>query len=117
MEVGRGLVSPCQTMLDDIQIDTSSYVVVKVNMFHDNMKDLKLEVLPNDTTLIIWDAVATRVQWRQTSVDIGPSVAASASTTPSQPNTSPASMSLEAHLSPSPNVEHRVLSSIRDQPH
>jgi hypothetical protein len=28
MEVGRGLVYPCQTMLDDVQIDASSYVVV-----------------------------------------------------------------------------------------
>jgi hypothetical protein len=35
MEVGRGLVYPCQTMLDDIQIDTSSYVVIKVDMVHD----------------------------------------------------------------------------------
>jgi hypothetical protein len=43
MEVGRGLVYPGQTMLDDIQIDTSSYVVVKVNMVHDNLKDLKLK--------------------------------------------------------------------------
>jgi hypothetical protein len=25
-----------QTMLDDVEIDTSSYVVVKVDMVHDN---------------------------------------------------------------------------------
>jgi hypothetical protein len=40
MEVGRGLLYPCQTMVDDVQIDTSSYVVVKVDMVHDNSKDL-----------------------------------------------------------------------------
>jgi hypothetical protein len=34
MEVRRGLVYPRQTMLDDVQIDTSSYVVVKVDMVH-----------------------------------------------------------------------------------
>jgi hypothetical protein len=45
MEVGRGLLYPHQTMLDDIQIDTSSYAVVKVDMVHDNLKDLKLEML------------------------------------------------------------------------
>ncbi len=45
MEVRRGLVYSRQTMLNDIQIDTSSYVVVKVDMVHDNLKDLKLEVL------------------------------------------------------------------------
>jgi hypothetical protein len=45
MEVGRGLLYPHQTMLDDIQIDTSSYTVVKVDMVHDNLKDLKLEML------------------------------------------------------------------------
>jgi hypothetical protein len=51
MEVRRGLVYPCQTMLDDVQIDTSSYVVVKVDMVHDKLKDLKLKVPPDDTTL------------------------------------------------------------------
>ena len=53
MEVKRGLVYPRQTMLDDIQIDTSSYVMVKVDMVHDNSKDLKLEVPPDNTTLTI----------------------------------------------------------------
>jgi hypothetical protein len=38
-------------MLDDIYNDTSSYAVVKVDMVHDNLKDLKLKVPPNDTTL------------------------------------------------------------------
>jgi hypothetical protein len=64
MEVGRGLVYPRQTMLDDVQINTSSYVVVKVDMVHDNSKDLKLEVPPDDMTLTIRDAVSIRVQWR-----------------------------------------------------
>jgi hypothetical protein len=38
-------------MLDDVEIDTSSYVVVKVDMVHDNSKDLKLEVPSDNTTL------------------------------------------------------------------
>jgi hypothetical protein len=52
--------------------------------------------------------VTRRVQWRQTSIDIDPSAVAVAlaSTTPSQSNTSPTSMSHEARLSP-----------IQDQPH
>jgi hypothetical protein len=62
MEVGRGLVYPCQTMLDDVKIDTSSYDVIKVDMVHDNLKDLKLEVPLDDTTLTMRDAVARRVQ-------------------------------------------------------
>jgi hypothetical protein len=82
MEVGRGLVYPRQAMLDDIQIDTSSYVVVKMGMVHDNSKDLKLEVPLDDTTLIMRDAVTRSVQWRWTSIDIYPLVTASASTTP-----------------------------------
>jgi hypothetical protein len=61
MEVGRGLVYPCQTMLDDVQIDTSSYSVVKVDMVQDNSKDLKLEVSLDDTTLTMQDAVAREV--------------------------------------------------------
>jgi hypothetical protein len=100
MEVWRGLVYPRQTMLDDVQINTSSYAMVKVDMVHDNSKDLKLEIPPDDMALTMRDAVNRRVQWRWTSVDIDPSVVASAWTTPSQSNTSPALMSLEALLSP-----------------
>jgi hypothetical protein len=61
MEVKRGLVYPCQTMLDDIQIDTSSYIVVKVDMVHENSNDLKLEVPPDDTTLTMRDTVTRMV--------------------------------------------------------
>jgi hypothetical protein len=111
MEVGRGLLCPRQTMLDDVQIDTTSYAMVKVDMVHDNSKDLKLEVPLDDTTLTVRYAVTRRVQWRQTSIDIDPSAAASVLTTPSQLNTSPSSMSPEAHLSPSPNPEQLVFVS------
>jgi hypothetical protein len=62
MEVRRGLMYPCQTILDDVQINTSSCVVVMVDMVHDNSKDLNLKVPPDDTTLTIQDAVARRVQ-------------------------------------------------------
>jgi hypothetical protein len=115
MAVERGLLYPCQTMLDDLQIDTSSYAVVKVDMVHDNSKDQKLEVPPDDMTLTMHDAVTRRVNWRQTSIDVDPSVVASASTTPCQPNTSAASIVPEAHLSLSPNLEQLCLSLIREQ--
>jgi hypothetical protein len=62
MEVRRELVYPHHTMLDDVEIDTSSYVVVKVNMVHENSKDLKVEVPPDDTTLTMWDAVTIMIQ-------------------------------------------------------
>jgi hypothetical protein len=100
MEVRRGLVYPHQTMLDDVQINTSSYTMVKVDMVHDNSKDLKLEIPPDDMTLTMRDAVTRRVQWRWTSIDIDLSVAASVPTNPSRPNTFPALMSPEACLSP-----------------
>jgi hypothetical protein len=64
MEVGRGLVYPRQTMLDDVQIDASSYDVIKVDMVHEDLKDLKLEVPPDDTTLTMQDGVTRRVLWR-----------------------------------------------------
>jgi hypothetical protein len=67
-------------------------------MMLDNSKDLKLEVPPDDTMLTMWDAVARRVQWRRTSIDIDPAAAASAST-------SPILMSPEACLPTSPNLE------------
>jgi hypothetical protein len=51
IEIRRGLVYLRQTMLDDIQIDISSYAMVKVDMVHDNLKDLKLKIPPDDTTL------------------------------------------------------------------
>jgi hypothetical protein len=53
MEVGRGLVYLCQTMLDDIQINVSSYAVVKMDVVHENSKDLKMEVPSDDTMLTI----------------------------------------------------------------
>jgi hypothetical protein len=54
-------VYPCQTMLDDVQIDTSSYIVVKVDMVHENSNDLKLEVPLDDTTLTMRDTVTRMV--------------------------------------------------------
>jgi hypothetical protein len=62
MEVRTGLVYLGQTMLDDVQINISSYAVVKVDMVHDNSKDLKLDVPLDDTTLTMWDVVDRRVQ-------------------------------------------------------
>jgi hypothetical protein len=82
--------------------------VVKVDMVHDNLKDMKLEVPLGDMTLTMWDAIARRVQWRWTTIDIDLAIVALAST-------SPASMSPEACLPLSPNPEQLVLSPIREQ--
>jgi hypothetical protein len=61
MEVEKGLVYPHRTLLDDVQIDTSAYDVVKVDVVHENTKNMKLEVPLDDTTLILWDAITRRV--------------------------------------------------------
>jgi hypothetical protein len=55
-------VYSCQTMLDDNHIDTPSYALVKVDMVHENSKDLKLKVPPDDMMLTMRDAVTRRVQ-------------------------------------------------------
>jgi hypothetical protein len=83
MEVRRGLVYPRQTMLNDIQINTSFYAMVKVDMVHENLKELKLDVPPDDMMLTMRDVVIRRIQWRRTSINVDPSSAASASTTAS----------------------------------
>jgi hypothetical protein len=83
MEVRRGLVYSCQTMLDDVEINTSSYAMVKVDMVHDNSKDMKLKVPTDDTTPTMRDAVTRRVQWRRTSNDVDSSAASLASIIPS----------------------------------
>jgi hypothetical protein len=59
MEVKRGLVYPRQTILDNVEIDVSSYVVVKVNMVHESSKYLKLEVPSDDMMLTMWDVVGS----------------------------------------------------------
>jgi predicted signal transduction protein with EAL and GGDEF domain len=105
-------VYPHQTMLDDVKIDASSYAVIKVDMVHENLKDLNLEVPLDDTMLTMSDAVTRRVQWRQTFIDVDPSAAALALTTASQLNTTPALIFPEICLSPSPNQEHMHLSPI-----
>jgi hypothetical protein len=48
--------------------------VVMVDMVHENSKDLKLEMPPDDTTLTLWDTVTRRVQWRRTFIDVDPLV-------------------------------------------
>jgi hypothetical protein len=85
-------------MLHDVQINTSSYAMVKVDMVHDNSKDLKLKMPPEDMTLTMWHVVARRVQWRQTSIDIDP-----------------ISISHEAHLPPFSNPKQLVMSPIQEQ--
>jgi hypothetical protein len=94
MEVGKGLVYPYQTLLDDVQIDASAYVVVKVGLVHENVKNMKLEVPPDDTTLTLRDAITRRVQWR-TYIDVDPSATTSVSTTTSKLNTAPGLIFLE----------------------
>jgi hypothetical protein len=98
MEVGKGIVYPRMYTLDDIPIDSGSFVVVKVDMVHENVKNLNLEVAPDDTALTLWDAVARRVQWRRTSIVVD-LAAILVSTTPRQslPHTIPS-------LSPSQNT-------------
>jgi hypothetical protein len=63
-------------------LTTPRSTVVKVDMVHENMKNLNLEVAPDDTTLTLRDAVTRRVKWWTTSIDVDPA-AVSASTTPS----------------------------------
>jgi hypothetical protein len=78
----EGIVYPRMYTLDDVQIDSVSFAMVKVDMVHENVKNLNLEVPPDDTTLTLQDAVTRRVQWRRTSIEVDPT-AISASTTPS----------------------------------
>jgi hypothetical protein len=89
MEVGKGIVYPRMYTLDDVPIDSVSFVVVKVDMVYENVKNLNLKLSPDDTTLTLWDVVTRRVQWR-TSIDVDPATI-SASTTPSlsRPQTTP----------------------------
>jgi hypothetical protein len=95
LEVRKGLVYPHQALLNGIQINTSPYDVVKVDMAPENAKNMKLEVTPNDTMLTLRDAITRRVQWKRTSIDVALSVGASASTTAGQSHTTPGSIFLE----------------------
>jgi hypothetical protein len=53
IEVGKGIIYPRIYTLDDILINSVSFVVVKVDMVHENMKNLNLEVPPDNTTLTL----------------------------------------------------------------
>jgi hypothetical protein len=61
MEVRKGVIYPRMYTLDDTSINSVSFAVVKVDMVHENMKNLNLELAPDDTTLTLWDAVTRRV--------------------------------------------------------
>jgi hypothetical protein len=62
MEVRKGIVYPRMYTLDNVPIDSVSFAVVKVDMVHENAKNLNLEVAPDDTSLTLRDAVTRRVQ-------------------------------------------------------
>jgi hypothetical protein len=102
MEVGKGIIYLRMYTLDDVPVDSISFIMVKVDMMHENAKNLNLEVAPDDTTLTLWDAVTRRVQWR-TSIDVD-LAAISTSTTPSlsQQHTIPSQSQLHTILSLSP---------------
>jgi hypothetical protein len=61
MEVGKRIIYPRMYTLDDAPINSVSFVVVKVDMVHENAKNLNLEVAPDDTTLTLWDVVTRRI--------------------------------------------------------
>jgi hypothetical protein len=61
MEVRKGIVHPRMYTLDDIPIDSVSFAMVKVDMVHENVKNLNLEVASDDTTLTLWDTMTRRV--------------------------------------------------------
>jgi hypothetical protein len=96
MEARKGIIYLIMYTLDDVPIDRISFVVVKVDMVHENTKNLNLEVAHDDTTLTLRDAMTRRVQWRRTSIDVDPA-AISASTTPSlsQQHTIPSQLQLQ----------------------
>jgi hypothetical protein len=79
MKVERGLVYQNWAHIHDVSINSTSYDVVKVDMVHENMENLKSQVPPNDTILTLRDAITRRVQWRRTRIDVDQ--AASALTT------------------------------------
>jgi hypothetical protein len=96
-ELRKGPVYPNLARLDDVPIDSASFTVVKVDIVYENMKNLKLKVSSDDTTLTLQDAFTRRVQWRRTFIDVDPA-AASASTTPSQTQSSPLSLIPTDHM-------------------
>jgi hypothetical protein len=114
MEVRKGTIYPRMYTLDDTLINSVSFVVVKVDMVHENAKNLNLEVPPDDTMLTLWDAVTRRVQWRRTSIDVD-LVAISASTTPSlsQQHTIPSQS--QVHTIPSLSPPQNTPSQSRSQ--
>jgi hypothetical protein len=72
MEVRKGLVYPHHTLLDDVQINVSGYAVVRVDMVHENTKNMNLEVPLDDTMLTLHNVITRRVQWRRTYIDFSP---------------------------------------------
>jgi hypothetical protein len=114
MEVRKGIVYPRMYTLDNVPIDSVSFVVVKVDMVHENMKNLNLEVAPDDTTLTLQDAVTRRVQWRRTSIDVDPAAILALTTLSlSQQHTIPSQS--QPHTIPSLSPPQNTLSQSRVQ--
>jgi hypothetical protein len=115
MEVGKSIIYPRMYTLNDVPNDSVSFAVVKVDMVHENAKNLNLEVPPDDMTLTPRDVVTRMVQWRRTSIDVDPAVIA-ASTTPSlsQQHTIPSQS--QPHTIPSRSPPHNTPNQSWPQP-
>jgi hypothetical protein len=61
MEFGKCIIYPKMYTLDDVLIDSVRFAMVKVDMVHENAKNLNLKVSPDDTTLTLRDTVTRRV--------------------------------------------------------
>jgi hypothetical protein len=114
MEVRKCIVYLRMYTLDDVPIDNVSFVMVKVDMVHENVKNLNLEVAPDDTTLTLWDAVIRRVQWRRTSIDID-LAAISVLTTPSLSQQHTILSESQPHTIPSLSAPQNTPSQSRPQ--
>ena len=75
IEVGRGMAYLCQegTVQHGAQV-AQGYARVHVDMVHDNLRAVPLEIRPNEEIRTLGDAVYTFIQWPKKDIALDPTV-------------------------------------------
>ena len=103
--LGRGMAYPCQegTAQHGAQV-AQGYVRVQVDMVHDNLRAVPLEIRPNDEIRTLGDVVYSFIQWPKKDIALDPAV-------PPQPSIQNASPTGPSMTPPQPSRLARYGSS------
>ena len=104
IEAGRGMAYPCQegTAQHGAQV-AQGYAKVSVDMVHQNLRAIQLEICPSEEIRTLGDALYSVIQWPKKDITLDPAVPPQPSiqkASPTGPSVTPPQPSRDDHASP-----------------